>query len=132
MTRAFKTRNAHERPQYEQPQHERPALFTPRPRCARAAPQVDAQAEDERPPRLDMLPAQQHARFLAIEATGASQPGTRLMVETLGLPQFCRLRNCRRAKACLGKKFECMRDNRELMLSEVLPRVMRYEREGGG
>jgi len=83
-------------------------------------------------PRLELLRPDQRARLAAIEASGLSQPGTRLMTETLGLPQFCRLRNCRRAKACLGKKFECMRDNRELMLSEVLPRVMRYDREGGG
>jgi hypothetical protein len=46
------------------------------------------------------------------------------MIETLGLPRFCQLRNCRRTKACIGKKLECMRDNRELMLTEVLPRVM--------
>ena len=51
------------------------------------------------------------------------------MMETLGLPQFCRLRNCRRGKACLRKKFQCVRDNRELMLTEVLPRVMGYERD---
>jgi hypothetical protein len=44
-------------------------------------------------------------------------------METLGFPQFCRLRNCRRAKACLGSKFQCMRDNRELLLNEVLPQV---------
>jgi hypothetical protein len=40
------------------------------------------------------------------------------MKERLGFPQFCRLRDCRRGKACLGKK-----------LTQVLPRVMGYERD---
>jgi hypothetical protein len=76
-------------------------------------------------PRLDLLCPEQRARLTAIEAGGLSQPATRLMMETLGLPPFCRLRNCRRAKACLGTKFQCMRDNRE-----VLPQVTGYVRDG--
>src|SRR5947209_20628175 len=86
---------------------------------------------DANRPRLELLRPDQRARLAAIEASGLSQPGTRLMTETLGLPQFCRLRNCRRAKACLGKKFECMRDNRELLLNEVLPQVMGHVRDEG-
>src|SRR5438270_13065567 len=81
-------------------------------------------------PRLDLLRPEQRARLAAIEASGLSQPGTRLMMETLGLPRFCQLRNCRRAKACLGTKFHCMRDNRELMLNEGLPQVTGYVHEG--
>jgi hypothetical protein len=96
---------------------------------ARRAPQIDEQAEDQGLLRLDLLPPDLRDRFLASEKSGASQPGTRLMKERLGFPQFCRLRDCRRGKACLGKKFACMRDNRELMLTEVLPRVMGYERD---
>jgi hypothetical protein len=108
-------------------------------------------------PRLDLLRPDQRARLAAIkpkiaahgrrvtgskklgsvtrrpvEASGLSQPGTRLIMETLGFPQFCRLRNCRRAKACLGSKFQCMRDNRELLLNEVLPQVISYVRNAGG
>jgi hypothetical protein len=94
---------------------------------ARTAPDIDEQGQGR--PRLHLLPPHLSARFLAIEASGRSQPGTRLMMETLGFPEFCRLRDCRRAKACLGKKFACMRDNRELMVSEVLPQVMGYERD---
>ena len=54
-------------------------------------------------PRLELLSPEQRARLSAIEASGLSQPGTRLLMETLGLPRFCQLRTCRRTKACLGK-----------------------------
>jgi hypothetical protein len=93
---------------------------------------MDDPRSDMNAPRLELLRPEQRARLTAIEASGLSQPGTRLMMETLGLPPFCRLRNCRRAKACLGKKFECMRDNRELLLTQVLPQVMGYVRDADG
>src|SRR5438270_10900869 len=93
---------------------------------------MDALRLDMDAPRLELLRPDQRARLAAIEASGLSQPGTRLMTETLGLPQFCRLRKCRRAKDCLGQKFACMRDNRELSVNEGLPQVMSYVRFAAG
>jgi hypothetical protein len=75
-------------------------------------------------PNLSRLCPHQRARRLAIEASGISVPGMRLFVETLDFPQACRMRACRRAKACIGAKLYCMTANRELLLNEVLPAVM--------
>jgi hypothetical protein len=72
-------------------------------------------------PDLARLRPEQRARFLAIEQAGFSQPGMRLLMETLGFPRSCRSRACRRAKACVGDKLHCVRDNRELMRDKVLP-----------
>ncbi|GAC1338877.1 MAG: hypothetical protein NVSMB26_26530 [Beijerinckiaceae bacterium] len=78
-------------------------------------------------PDLNALRPEQRARLLAIEASGLTHPGIRLFQETLGFPETCRSRNCRRAKACVGAKFYCVRDNRALLVNEVLP-AMRGER----
>jgi hypothetical protein len=72
-------------------------------------------------PNLARLRPEQRARLAAIEAAGLSQPGTRLLMETLDFPRSCRSRACRRAKACVGDKLHCVRDNRELMRDKVLP-----------
>jgi hypothetical protein len=55
---------------------------------------------------------------------GRTYPGMRLFMETLEAPKSCRSRACRRAKACLGDKLQCVRDNREVLVNEVLPVVM--------
>ncbi|MBV9395242.1 MAG: hypothetical protein JOZ84_12625 [Methylobacteriaceae bacterium] len=79
-------------------------------------------------PNLDLLSPDQRARLAAIEASGLSHPGIRLFTETLGLPKSCRLRTCMRLKACVGDKLQCVRDNKELLRSEVL----QVEEDGGG
>jgi hypothetical protein len=75
-------------------------------------------------PRLHLLRPHQRARLAAIEASGLSQPGMRLFMETLDFPKVCRSRACRRAKACVGDKLQCVRDNREVLVNEVLPAIM--------
>jgi hypothetical protein len=75
-------------------------------------------------PNLSRRRPEQRARLAAIEAAGFSQPGTRLFMETLGFPRYCRSRACRRAKACVGDKLHCVSDNRELLRDEVLPAVV--------
>jgi hypothetical protein len=75
-------------------------------------------------PDLARLRPEQRARFLATEAAGLSQPGMRLLMETLDFPRSCRARACRRAKACVADKLHCARDNRELMRNEVLPAML--------
>jgi hypothetical protein len=75
-------------------------------------------------PNLARLRPEQRARLAAIEAAGLSQPGTRLFMETLGFPRSCRSRACRRAKACVGDKLHCVRDNRELLLNDVFPAMV--------
>jgi hypothetical protein len=47
----------------------------------------------------------------------------RLFMETLDFPRICRCRVCKRAKACLGDKLQCVLDNQELLLKEVYPVV---------
>jgi hypothetical protein len=74
--------------------------------------------------RLELLRPHQRARLAAIEAAGLSQPGTRLFMETLGFPQACRMRACRRTKTCLAAQFYCITDNREFLLNEVFPAVV--------
>ncbi|MEA2759121.1 MAG: hypothetical protein QOH65_1734 [Methylobacteriaceae bacterium] len=74
-------------------------------------------------PRLHLLRPHQRARLAAIEASGLTYPGMRLFMETLEAPKSCRSRACRRAKACIGDKLQCVRDNRELLVNEVLPAV---------
>ena len=81
-------------------------------------------------PNLDLLRPDQRARLAAIEASGLSHPGMRLFMETLGIPKFCRSRACMRAKACVGATLQCVRDNRELLRSEVF--AFEEERDGGG
>jgi hypothetical protein len=82
-------------------------------------------------PRLHLLRPHQRARLAAIEESGLAYPGMRLFMETLEAPKSCRSRACRRAKACVGGKLQCVRDNRELLLQEVFP-VVTGKRAGGG